>query len=114
VRLGGIGGHTEVKTGSGEIGVGEVAADLRVRSGSGDISVADARAGRIELTSGSGRLQVGVHPGVGAELDLTTGSGSVRSDLQVGDTAPSSGEGLKVRGRTGSGNVLVTRSAVTV
>ena len=114
VRLGGIGGHTEIKSGSGEIGVGDVAADLRVRTGSGDISIADARAGRIELTSGSGRLQVGVHAGIGAELDLTSGSGHVRSDLQVGDSAPATAGGLKVRGRTGSGNVLVTRAAVTV
>jgi hypothetical protein len=114
IRVGGVGGSTEIKTGSGDVSVGEVAADLRVRTGSGDITIADARAGRIEITSGSGTLHLGVHPGVAAQLDLTSGSGRVRSDLEVGGEAPATTAGPRVSGRTGSGNVLVTRSTVTV
>jgi hypothetical protein len=114
IRLGRVGGSTEIKSGSGDITVGEVAAALRARTGSGDITISDAVTGTIELTSGSGALYVGVHPGVAAELDLTSGSGRVRSDLEVGHQAPTSSAGPRVRGRTGSGNVLVSRSAVTV
>jgi hypothetical protein len=114
IRVGAVGGTTEIKSGSGDVTVGEVAAALRVRTGSGDITLSDSRSGSIDLTSGSGALYVGVHPGVAAELDLTTGSGRVRSDLEVGAQAPSDGNGPQVRGRTGSGNVLVSRSTVTV
>jgi hypothetical protein len=112
VRLAAAGGPTEIKAGSGEVAVGAVAADLGVRTGSGDIAVADARAGRIDLTSGSGGMRIGVHPGVAAELDLSSGSGRAHSDLEVGAVAPAGEPALRLRGRTGTGDVLVTRAVV--
>jgi hypothetical protein len=114
IRLGGVGAHTEIKSGSGDVTVGEVAADLGVRTGSGDIMINDAKAGQLRLTAGSGALHIGVHPGVAAELDLSSGSGRTRSDLEVGLQAPSEPARLRISGRTGSGNVLVTRSTVSV
>jgi len=53
-----------------------------------------------------------VHPGVRAELDLTSGSGRARSDLRVESAPPDDAVALHVRGRTGSGDVLVTRATV--
>lgn len=108
VRLAGTFGSTDVKAGSGDVAIGQVGADLGVRTGSGEVVIADASAGRLELTTGSGGLRIGVHPGVRAELDLSTGSGKARSDLDV-HAGPASGAALHVRGRTGSGDVLVTR-----
>jgi len=43
-------------------------------------------------------------------VDLSSGSGSARSDLDVGTQAPAQGAAVHVRGRTGSGDVLVTRA----
>lgn len=106
------GGPTEIKASSGDVAVGEVLGDLGVRTGSGDVAIADARAGRLDLTTGSGGLRIGVHPGVGAELDLSSGSGRASSDLAVGAVAPERPPALHVRGRTGSGDMLVTRAAV--
>ena len=115
VRLNGIGAHTEIKSGSGDVTLGEVDADLGVRTGSGDIMINDAKSGQLRLSTGSGALHIAVHPGVAAELDLSSGSGRTRSDLEVGREAPSGGATrLRISGRTGSGNVLVTRSTVTV
>jgi hypothetical protein len=102
----------EIKTGSGDVVLGTVAGDLGVRTGSGEVRIADARSGRLELTTGSGELRVGVHPGVLAQLDLSSGSGKARSDLPVGGEPPAGSAVLQVRGRTGSGDVLVTRAAV--
>ncbi len=113
VTVAALGGTTDVKAGSGDVTVGEVAADVGVRTGTGAVRVADARAGRVELTSGSGELRVGVHPGVVAELDLSSGSGRARSELDVRHTAPPREPGLRLRGRTASGEVLVTRAAST-
>lgn len=110
IRLGATGGPTQIKTGSGDVAVGEVDADLAVRTGSGDVALADARSGRIDMTTGSGGMRIGVHPGVAAELDLSSGSGSSRSDLEVGAVAPAESPTLQVRGRTGTGDVLVTRA----
>jgi hypothetical protein len=114
VSVASTGGVTEIKTGSGDISVGEVGADLGVRTGSGDVAVADARSGSLLMTTGSGGLRIGVHPGVRAELDLSSGSGRARSELEVSAVAPEQPAAVQLRGRTGSGDVLVTRAAVPV
>lgn len=104
---GAAGGGT-VHTGSGDVRLGAVTHDVSARTGSGDLTVVDASAGGLELTTGSGQLRVGIHPGVRAELDVSSGSGHARSDLAVGG-APAEGDvPLRVRARTGSGDALVT------
>ena len=112
VRLTAAGGPTEIKAGSGDVALGKVAGDLGVRTGSGEVRIDDACSGRFDLTTGSGELRVAVHPGVRAELDLSSGSGRARSDLRVDPAPPDDAVALHVRGRTGSGDVLVTRATV--
>jgi hypothetical protein len=114
VTLDALGGPGELQAGSGDLRLGAVRADLNARTGSGDLTISDAEAGRLDLTTGSGDLRVGVHAGVAAELDLSSGSGRARSELDVTaepPSAPTSGAPtLRVRGRAGSGDVLVTRA----
>jgi hypothetical protein len=112
VRAAATGGPAEIKTGSGDVVLGEVNGDVRLRTGSGDVTVSDARSGALQIVTGSGAVRVGVHPGVGAELDLVSGSGKARSELDVAAVAPEKPAALQVRGRTGSGDVLVARAAV--
>lgn len=112
VRLDRQGGPTEVKASSGDVTLGEVHADLAIRTGSGDVEITDAHAGDLEITTGSGELRVGVHPGVRAELDLSCGSGRARSDLEINPVAPEGAPTLRIKGRTGSGDVLVRRAMV--
>ena len=114
VRVAAVHGPTEVRASSGDVEVLEVAADLGVRTGSGGVAVRDARSGRLDLTTGSGDLRIGVHGGVAARLDLSSGSGRARSELDVGSVAPAEPGTLTVKGRTGSGDVLVTRATVPV
>ncbi|SDF32116.1 DUF4097 family beta strand repeat-containing protein [Pseudonocardia oroxyli] len=111
VSVASLNGSTQIKAGSGDVTLGEVHGDLTCKTGSGDVVVADAHAGRFDLTTGSGGLRIGVHAGVAAELDLFSGSGSARSDLDVGGVAPVDSPPLHITGRTGSGDVLVTRAA---
>lgn len=103
-------GSTDIKAGSGDVTLGAVSGDLGVRTGSGEVTISDARTGHLELTTGSGELRVAVHPGVTAELDLSSGSGRARSELDVSAVSPAGSPTLRVRGRTGSGEVLVTRA----
>ncbi|MGH3721896.1 MAG: DUF4097 family beta strand repeat-containing protein [Pseudonocardiaceae bacterium] len=102
-----------VRTGSGDVRLGSVKLgaikhDVSARSGSGDLTVVDACAGGLELATGSGQLRVGIHPGVLAELDVSSGSGRARSDLPVSGPPPETDVKLRVRARTGSGDALVT------
>ncbi len=105
VRLQDVADGAEVRTGSGGVRLGVLAHGGHARTGSGDITV-DSTGGTVELISGSGDLRIGIATGAAAELDLRSGSGTVRSELALLEVAPADG-GLQVRARTGSGTVLV-------
>ncbi|MDQ4105471.1 MAG: DUF4097 domain-containing protein [Actinomycetota bacterium] len=108
ISVEGADGGNTVQTGSGDVRLGAVKHDVSARTGSGDVTVVDACAGGLELTTGSGQLRVGIHPGVLAELDVSSGSGRARSDLPVSGPPAEGDVALRVRARTGSGDALVT------
>jgi Putative adhesin len=103
-----VGGASTVVTGSGDVWLGAVTNDLLARTGSGRVTVANAAAGELELHTGSGAIHVGIRKGSPAEVDLSSGSGEARSDLDLSTTPPESRPSLRIRGRTGSGSALVT------
>lgn len=102
------GAGSSLGTGSGDVWLGAVAGDVMVRTGSGAVTVADAASGQIDLHTGSGKLRIGVRKGCPAEIDLSSGSGEVRSELDLAGSPPETKPELRVRGRTGSGSALVT------
>ena len=111
IEVSSVGGTTKLVTGSGDVWLGAVQSDVQARTGSGDLTVADAAAGQIELITGSGEIRVGVRAGTAAQVDLKSGSGQARSELNLSDTPPPNTGGrpkLQVRGRTGSGNAVIT------
>lgn len=108
IEVSSVGGTTTLVTGSGDVWLGAVQSDVRVRTGSGDLTVADAASGQVELVTGSGEIRIGVRSGTTAMVDLRSGSGQARSELAVSSNPPAQQARLKVRGRTGSGNAVVT------
>ncbi|HEX4703778.1 MAG TPA: DUF4097 family beta strand repeat-containing protein [Pseudonocardiaceae bacterium] len=108
IEVSSVGGATTLITGSGDVWLGAVQSDVRARTGSGDLTVADAACGHVELITGSGEIRVGVRSGTAAMVDLRSGSGQARSELGLSDTPPAHAPKLQVRGRTGSGNAVVT------
>jgi DUF4097 and DUF4098 domain-containing protein YvlB len=127
-------GECDVRTASGDIEVGKANAeailhstsgDIRLdsatgnisaRSVSGDVRVLDASTGRTEIITVSGDVEVGIHAGSLAAIDLSTVSGSTNSDFEVSDEAPSNdddveeGPVLDLRVKTTSGNIRLRRS----
>ena len=101
-------GPSSVVTGSGSVWLGQLRGDALVRSGSGDLSITDAVSGQAELITGSGELRVSLRAGTTAEVDLTSSTGTASSDLPVSEQPPEDEPGLRVYGRTGSGDALVT------
>lgn len=100
-----------VVTGTGSVRVGSVDGELSVRSGSGDVTVADATAGAVNVKSGSGDVRIGLHSGVLAELHLSSATGRARSELDVSHEPPEEVAPLRVKARSGSGNVTVSAAA---
>ncbi|MFJ4101777.1 DUF4097 family beta strand repeat-containing protein [Amycolatopsis japonica] len=110
VEAASVSGSATVATGTGDVWLGEVAGEVLARTGSGSLSVADAASGTLELTTGSGEVRVAIRGGVQAEIDLSSTTGSVSSELDVAESAPSE-VSLKVRARTGTGDAVVTSAA---
>ena len=108
VEIAAVDGPSSVVTGSGSVWLGQLRGDALVRSGSGDLSITDAVSGQAELITGSGELRVSLRAGTTAEVDLTSSTGTASSDLPVSEQPPEDEPGLRVYGRTGSGDALVT------
>ncbi|MBA0126158.1 DUF4097 family beta strand repeat protein [Haloechinothrix sp. YIM 98757] len=96
-----------VATGSGAVRVGRLDGDVLLRSGSGDLTVGDAGSGEVEIHTGSGDIRAGVRRGCVAEVDLSSGTGTVSSDLEVSATEPTGDVPLRIRARARAGSVSV-------
>jgi hypothetical protein len=104
-------GNTAFKTGQGDVELGRTDGAIAVKGGSVDLTVREAGPGDVAFTTGSGNASVGVATGTTVELDLLSGSGDVRCDLPMEATAPSGGAGLRLKLRTGSGNLHVAATS---
>lgn len=101
-------GPVVVKTGSGDLQVREAEADVSLSTGSGDLVVELARRGRLSAKSASGDVQVAIPGGIPVWTDISTVSGSIRSNL-AGTGEPRDGaDHVEVRAKTVSGDVVLT------
>lgn len=93
VEVGDLQGPVSAETGAGEIRIGRVSGEVRVRTGSGDVELVESAGATVR--TGSGRIRV--RSAGGGRSELTTGSGDV-------DIENASGP---LRVRTGSGRITV-------
>jgi DUF4097 and DUF4098 domain-containing protein YvlB len=120
-------GTAEIRTASGDVRLNRARDDVSVRTASGDVTIASAdrdvagvtasgdfrvssvARGSTEVSTASGDVVVGVNPGVGVYLDLSSATGSVSSQLE--ETGPSDDVALGVRCRTATGDIRIVRAA---
>jgi len=120
-----LGGPTEVSTGSGDVTVGSAQQSLSVKSGSGDLRAREAHGdvvlntasgdlvvdrldgGQLTARNVSGDIHVGIPAGVPVWTDISTMTGSVRSNLH-GAGEPGEGEDyIELRAKTVSGDIVL-------
>jgi DUF4097 and DUF4098 domain-containing protein YvlB len=97
---------------SGNVSLQDVACDrVDAQSVSGDLDFSGplAKGGRYELTSHSGQVRVAVAGGTGFELEATSFSGSVRSDIPLNAQANDSSRRRQrsLRGVYGDGSAVL-------
>jgi hypothetical protein len=97
-------------TGHGDVRLGVVGGNAKVRTGKGSVVVSEVASGNLELVTGGGNLRAGVRAGVAAELDVVSGSGQARSELDVTDQPAPGAPVARIRMRTGSGEAVVSRA----
>jgi DUF4097 and DUF4098 domain-containing protein YvlB len=129
LRIGEIGGAAVIKNSNGGTEIGTVTGELRARAANGDITVGEAGAGvdakssngtirvgkvtrgSVALHTAAGGLEIGVAAGTAAWLDLKTGHGRVRNELdEIGQGPERSEETVEVRAYTSFGDITVRRS----
>jgi DUF4097 and DUF4098 domain-containing protein YvlB len=131
VRIGHIEGPAVIKNSNGDTVVGEVTGDLRVKSANGRISIDQAHAsvtaktangririgevinGEIVLETAAGELEVGIHEGTAAWLDVSAHHGRVRNSLDEANSPDQAEARVEVRARTSYGNILIRRANQT-
>ena len=128
IQLGEVAGAAEVKNSNGDTTIGAVAADVRVRNANGAIDIGRARAGVdvktsnggirlgevirgvVVLGTAAGDLDVGIAEGTAAWLEVNTGYGHVRNQLDKATRPDESDQTVEIRGRTSYGDITIYRS----
>jgi DUF4097 and DUF4098 domain-containing protein YvlB len=114
VKANQVDGAVRVNSASGDIGIGYCARSVTTKTASGDVQLGAVSSGEVQLNSATGNVDVGVVPGIGVYLELSTLTGTVRSDLDQVESAEAAGPGgptVEIRARTMSGDIHVTRAA---
>lgn len=112
--------HVTVESASGDVRIGEISDGCQVKTASGDQELERAVSGRARLETMTGDVTVGVARGTMVEVDAETLSGSISSDIALGDERPappapdSAGADhdnawLELRARTVSGDLTIKR-----
>ncbi|HZZ96760.1 MAG TPA: hypothetical protein VFE19_07090 [Jatrophihabitantaceae bacterium] len=96
--------------GSGDLAVDVAYGGVRSRAGSGDAHIGVVH-GDVDLAAGSGGVSIGLPAGISARLEVTTGSGRVQSELPIEQTTANTGKSITIKARTGSGDVRLFRAA---
>ncbi len=110
LELGAAGSRVEVKATSGNVRLGELLHGARIVNVSGDVRVLALGEGDLHVRSVSGDVAVGVAKGVDLHVDVETLSGTVHSQIPLGE-GPSLGPRPDARVdlsvRSVSGNVEI-------
>jgi hypothetical protein len=125
VRIRQINGSAVIKNTHGDSTIGEVAGDLTVNAANGNITVerprgsvtaktaygsirvGDAARGTLRLETATGELEVGIHPGSAAYLDVHTKSGAIQNLMESAGQPTQSEETVHVYARNSFGNITI-------
>lgn len=115
VDVGTVGGGLEIKTASGSVQVETVEGSYRIETVSGSQRVQRCLGGgEARLRSVSGRVVIGVAPGIAVHVDAQTLTGPISSEIELSDgPEPEEGSGvpsLDLRVNTVSGEVKLLRA----
>jgi DUF4097 and DUF4098 domain-containing protein YvlB len=110
VTIDAVSGDARVRTANGEIRVERAGAGVDAKTSSGSIRLGEVVRGPVLLGSSIGDLDVGIAGGTAAWLEVNTGFGRVRRDLQDTTRPEPAGRTVEVRGHTSYGDITIHRS----
>jgi hypothetical protein len=109
-EIGDITGDLRVSAANGAVSVGRASSTVAVKTAKGDIRLAEVAGGAVVAQTAYGRVDIGVHDGLAAWLDLNTAFGSVRSGLDAADRPAPGDPVVEVKARTAYGDITIRRA----
>jgi DUF4097 and DUF4098 domain-containing protein YvlB len=113
VKLGRVGGEAVVKTASGDVGIDDAGGAVDVATASGDQRIAAVTAGRVDLKSASGDIEVGIREGSNLWVDARAMSGDLSSEVELGEGPPDGADDaplVELQATSMSGDIEVVRA----
>ncbi|MFG2004639.1 DUF4097 domain-containing protein [Spirillospora sp. NPDC048911] len=128
LRIGRVDGDLELRNSNGHTWIEEITGDLRLKVANGNVDIGRAHGsvtstaargsirvkevtrGRVELRTGTGDVEVGVHGGTAAWLDVKSRAGTVRTALDDAGQPGDRTETVEVHARTGRGDITICRA----
>lgn len=98
-----------VKTGSGDFHVVDAYSDVSMATGSGDLVIGTARRGKLTLKGASSDVRIGIPAGTPVWTDISTISGSIRSDLDGAGQPADGADHIELRAKTVSGDITLSQ-----
>lgn len=109
-EIGGASGSVRVRSANGDITVEHPGDAVDAKTANGSVRVLDAVRGTHTLETSMGDIEIGVHEGTAAWLDVNTKFGRVRNEMTEATAPDGSAETAEVRASTSFGDITIHRS----
>ncbi|HEY3748735.1 MAG TPA: DUF4097 family beta strand repeat-containing protein [Pseudonocardiaceae bacterium] len=103
-------GAIRATTANGDVTVNHAGADVSAKSANGDVRVGDIIRGTASLNTAIGQIEIGIHAGTAARLDVSTAFGKVRNQMDTVDGPASTDETADVHANTSFGDIVIRRA----
>jgi DUF4097 and DUF4098 domain-containing protein YvlB len=108
--VGRAGGDLRVGAASGSIAVDRAQRNVGAKTASGDVRVGEVVRGSVVLETHAGDVDVGIHEGTAAWLDVSALAGRVHNTLDAADAPDPAAPTVEVSARTTAGDVTIRRA----
>jgi hypothetical protein len=103
-------GAIKVRSANGDITVEEASDDVEAKTANGAVRVLDANRGALTLETAMGEIEVGIHEGSAAWLDVKTRFGRVRNEMTASGAPAEDADKIEVHASTAFGDIIVRRA----
>jgi DUF4097 and DUF4098 domain-containing protein YvlB len=105
-----VGGDVRATTANGSVTVNRAGAGVTAKSANGDVRVGDITRGEASLKTALGQIEVGIHSGTAARLDVSTDFGRVHNNMDTADGPATTDETANVHAHTSFGDIVIRRA----
>ncbi|HEY4459747.1 MAG TPA: DUF4097 family beta strand repeat-containing protein [Pseudonocardiaceae bacterium] len=100
-------GDLQISAANGNITVERPQGSVNAKTANGNIRIGDATRGTVQLQTSVGEVEIGIHPGTAAWLDVSARHGSVQNLMATVEAPEDTSETVQVYARNAFGNIII-------